>query len=95
MEMMTDAGHMGAESLAANMESYLASIEISHEGRGRSEGGLPESWGNVAAGEEELELRWWEEKRKGFFSLLKPKVYVIMWLTDRAAFSRTCLLIGE
>lgn len=43
MEMMTDASHMGAERLAANMESYLASIEISHEGRGRSEGGLPES----------------------------------------------------
>lgn len=43
MEMMTDPSYMGAERLAANMESYLASVEISHEGRGRSEGGLPKS----------------------------------------------------
>lgn len=31
---MTDPSHMGAERLAANMESYLASIEISHRRRG-------------------------------------------------------------
>jgi len=69
MEMMTDPSHMGAERLAANMESYLASAEISHKGRGRSERGLPKSWSNVAAGEEELEPRMTgREEEKVFFS---------------------------
>lgn len=79
---MTDPSHMGAERLAANMESYLASVEISHEGRGRSGGGLPKSWGNVAAGEEELELGMAGKEEEKVFSLLRPKAYVIMWLTE-------------
>lgn len=39
MEMMTDSSYTGAERLAANMESYLASAEISLEGRERPEPG--------------------------------------------------------
>lgn len=49
----------------------------------------------MAAGEEELELRMTVVEEEKVFSLLKPKVYVIMWLPDRAVFSRTCLILWE
>lgn len=43
MEMMTDPSHMGTERLAANMESYLASTEISPEGSGKITGQAAEA----------------------------------------------------
>ena len=49
----------------------------------------------MAAGEEELELGTTGGEEEKVFSLLKPKVYVITWLTDRAAFSRMCLILWE
>lgn len=92
MEMMTDPNHMGAERLAANMESYLASVEISHEGRGDQREGCRNREVMWLLVKRSWNLGRLEEKRKRFFSLLKPKAYVIMWLTDRAVFSRTCLI---
>lgn len=43
MEMMTDPSHMGTERLAANMESYLASVEISPKGSGKITGRTAEA----------------------------------------------------
>lgn len=67
MEMMTDPSHVGAERLAANMESYLASVEISHGRRGDQKEGC-----------RKREVMWllgnrgwswdWKRRGEGFFS---------------------------